>query len=96
MNHDGLDDQRHNLRRCLRQHNTANSRKRHGTTSRFRGVSWDNWNGKWKAQLFIDGKTIFLGYFTDEVSAALAYDAAAREYFGEFANPNFGGVINEQ
>jgi hypothetical protein len=27
--------------------------------------------------------------FADELSAALAYDAAAREHFGEFANCNF-------
>jgi hypothetical protein len=30
-----------------------------------------------------------LGYFNDEVQAALAYDAAARTRFGVFANCNF-------
>jgi hypothetical protein len=31
----------------------------------------------------------YLGYFTDEVQAARAYDVAARTRFGVFANCNF-------
>jgi hypothetical protein len=96
-NHTGLDNQQPNIHRCLNGHNQANSRKRSGTSSRFRGVHWDKCRGKWKARLQIDGKRLSLGYFTDEVAAALAYDAAARELFGEFANLNFpDGGVNEQ
>jgi len=97
INHDGLDNQRHNIRRCLHQQNQANSCKRPETTSRFRGVCWNKCHGKWEAKIKIDGKNIFLGYFADEIAAAHAYDAAARELFGEFANPNFpDGSVNEQ
>jgi len=32
---------------------------------------------------------VFLGYFTDEVDAARAYDLTALEHFGEFASLNF-------
>ncbi len=87
-NHDGLDNRRANLRIATPSQNIANSRK-HGTTtsSRYKGVSLFKRTGQWTAQI---GKPKrHLGYFATEESAALAYDRAAIEVWGEFANPNF-------
>jgi hypothetical protein len=33
----------------------------------------------------VDGNTIHLGYFVNEIDAAKAYNKAATEYFGEYA-----------
>jgi len=85
----GLNNQRANLRACTRAENTCNQRPQVGCASRFKGVAWHKAAQKWQAQIQNVGKQMHLGYFTDEVDAARAYDAAARELFGEFARPNF-------
>jgi hypothetical protein len=66
-----------------------------GTSSAFRGVSWDKKKSKWTAQIKVDGKKKFLGVFEatarGEVDAALAYDVAARfEGWPEKANFELG------
>lgn len=85
----GLHNFRGNLRIATRSQNAANQRKRADGSSRFRGVAWYKRGRKWIAFIGRNGKQTHLGYFPDEFSAALAYDAAARDHFGEFANCNF-------
>jgi hypothetical protein len=85
--HNGLNCQRYNLRRCVRAENDGNRRKTRGS-SQFKGVSWSKDKGRWRACIRIE-RTVHLGYFEDEVQAALAYDAAARTRFGVMANCNF-------
>lgn len=89
-NGDGLLNTRSNLRPATHQQNTFNARKRIGTTSRFKGVSWDSVREMWYA--YVGGGKIkrqFLGRFSKERAAAVAYDAAASNTFGEFAKLNF-------
>jgi len=88
-NQDGLDNQRHNLRDASHAQNSANKRKTKRGSSRFKGVYWYSDKKKWRAQVQKGGKLTFLGYFDDETDAARAYDAEARNQFGEFASPNF-------
>lgn len=88
-NHDGLDNRRKNLRLASAIENTQNTRKREGTSSRFKGVSFYKRLGLWQSYIRIKGKRIQLGMFRNETRAAKAYDAAAKRYFGEFAETNF-------
>ena len=87
--HDGLNNQRHNLRACTHAQNHRNERKRRGTSSHFKGVSWDTYYRKWRALIDANGEQICLGRFAFELDAALTYDEAARQHFGEFAFCNF-------
>ncbi len=88
-NRNKLDNTRDNLNVCTQQENLRNRSKRRGTASRFRGVSYNKSCAKWFARIGLDGRTIHLGYFTDEVEAARAYDRKAVELFGESARLNF-------
>lgn len=90
---DGLNNQRRtNLREATAAQNGANSGKRLPlTSSQFKGVSWISGKLRWHATIQVGGISYYLGRFTDEAEAARAYDAAAREHFGEFAWLNFPG-----
>lgn len=83
----GLNNCRLNLRKATHSQNIANTKSRKQSSSKYKGVHW--FRGKWVAQITCDGKRSFLGRHHDEAAAALAYDAKARELFGEFARTNF-------
>lgn len=85
-NRNGLDSRRSNVRRATHTQNQGNRRKRRGTVSRYKGVIWTR--DKWVAQLRTLDKQMWLGSFSSEDDAALAYNFAAVEYFGEFATLN--------
>lgn len=80
-----VDNRKANLRLASRSENSANRRKRSGTTSIFKGVSFHSRDRRWRAQIEDD----HLGYFTDEANAAYVYDLAAVARFGPFAVTNF-------
>lgn len=91
---DGLNNQRSNLRAATSAQNQANKRSilsvgGRPASSRFKGLCWFARHQKWQVNIRVDKKRRFLGYFADEIEAALAYDAAAREAWGEFAWLNF-------
>jgi hypothetical protein len=87
-----LNNQKINLRICTEMQNTHNRRKPirfNSATSKFKGVCWKKSNKKWVSEIMCNGKTTFLGYFTNEEAAAKAYDQAALHFHGEFAVLNF-------
>lgn len=86
---DGLNNRRSNLRPASALENNQNTQKRAAAYSQYKGVSWCKREGRWFAQIQCQRQHQHLGYYPTEVEAALAYDAAARELFGEFARPNF-------
>jgi len=90
QNHNGLDNQRHNLRVSTRTQNSGNAIKSvQPKSSRFKNVYLDSAREKWVAKVMQDGKHKFLGRFATEEAAVHRADEAARNIFGEFAHPNF-------
>ena len=89
-NQHGLDNRKSNLRLATPAENTHNKRKtRSPVSSKYKGVSLRKNENKWIAHIDYQGRRIHLGSFTNETEAAKGYDKAAKEYFKEFASPNF-------
>lgn len=88
INGDGLDNRKCNLRICTNSQNNANKGKQKNNKSGYKGVSWDKTRNKWKADIMVNKKTIYLGRFNVINDAARAYNNAAVKYFGEFARLN--------
>lgn len=87
INGDKLDNRRSNLRECTVSQNAMNKKVNLSSSSGYKGVqSFKEGSGKkWRVQIILNNKKIELGYFNDKEEAALAYNEAAKKYFGEFA-----------
>lgn len=82
--HNGLNNQRENLRICTSTQNNANKRKaRSAKGSRYKGVS--RHKTRFKAQCGPRSTNRHVGVFDTEEEAALAYNEAAKRIYGEFA-----------
>lgn len=87
-NGNGLDNRRCNIRFCSKTENQRNKRILKSNTSGYKGVYLDKRTGKWYAQINVCYKKRRLGLFDTKECAALAYNNAAKELFGEFARLN--------
>jgi hypothetical protein len=93
INHNGLDNRRSNVRVCTRAQNQHNRKPQPAKSSKYKGVNWYRTSNKWQVGIRFNSKRMHLGYFDDEMEAALAYDRRAAVLFGEFACLNFPQLI---
>jgi len=87
INHSTTDNRKSNLRIATNAQNSANSRLSANNTTGYKGVTIRR--GRYAAQICVMGKRKIVGRFDCPKQAALAYDAAAVNAFGEFAYLNF-------
>jgi len=72
INHIKNDNRIENLREVTDSENGHNRGTPKNNSSGYKGVSWAKANKKWKSQIRIDNKYIFLGYYS---TPELAYEA---------------------
>jgi hypothetical protein len=83
LDHNGLNNQKVNLRNCTQSQNTQNMIR-----SKYQGVSWNIKEQKFTSKIGVKRKRFHLGYFDNPKDAAMAYNNAAIKYFGEGAKVN--------
>ena len=74
-----------NLRPATFSQNRANSRRAKNNKSGFKGVSWNEREQKWVAQICENKRVKHLGYFETPEAAHAVYLTAAKQTFGQYA-----------
>lgn len=88
INNDKLDNRLCNLRFITRQGNNARNGPQKNNTSGYKGVCWHNQRGKWMTSVKYNGKNKYFGIYKTKEEAALAYNVAAKQLFGQYAYQN--------
>lgn len=89
LNDAKLDCRRANLLIATRDLALQRQIRRATGSSQYRGVQYHKPTGRWVATFSIKSKPHHLGYFDEEIDAALAYDTAVLDYYGIHARLNF-------
>ena len=84
INGNKLDNRKENLRLCTNGSNNRNKLARTG----FKGVHQARISGKWIAQITKNYKVKHLGSFDTDTEAATAYNKAAKQLHGKYAQLN--------
>lgn len=92
INRNKLDNRVSNLRKSdhrINNHNKSNE----NSTSIYKGVSLNN--GKWRAAICYNYERNLIGYFDNEVYAAIAYNKEAKKLYGKNASVNDSITLRE-
>jgi hypothetical protein len=83
---DGANNRLSNLRLATPLQNQMNKRRHRKTTAGLKGVARNRHGGKWSARIRVEGRRLTVGSFDTPEEAHAAYVAAARYYYGDYAN----------
>lgn len=85
INGNKADNRIENLRAATLSENNRNAQLKVTNTSGVKGVHFDKQSGKWKVQLYVDGKQKSFGFYADLKEAEAVAIAKRNEHYKEFA-----------
>ena len=88
IDQNGLNNQKSNLRVATHSQNMMNRNSFKGSSSKYKGVSFDKKCNKWRSEVSLNKKHYYLGMFENESDAAMAYNKRALKLHGEYVNLN--------
>ena len=88
INHNTFDNRKSNLRIVTTSQNAMNHVLGARNTSGATGVVWMKSRNNWKAEIKLNGETIYLGSFNDFDDAENARKEAEEKYFGKYSYDN--------
>ena len=81
INGDKIDNRIDNLRNVDNKTNCRNRTKQNNNTSGFTGVIWFEQTGKWRSQIKIDQRQIYIGSYDTPQEAKEARDEFIKEFY---------------
>ncbi len=84
IDHNGLNNQKSNLKICSHADNMRNIKVRRTSNSGFRGISWDKKNKKWRITICKEKKFYNRGRFTELEDAVKEHRKSFKEIFGYY------------
>lgn len=73
------------LREASRSQNVMNQRTRRDNKCGVKGIQWCKSHNKWRARIFVNGKTTVVGYFDTIEQASKARETALPSFHGAFS-----------
>lgn len=93
--HNNMDNRKKYLRVSTCKNNTRNEKLAKNNKSGVTGVSWDSNANLWHSYIWVDGKTIHLGRYSDFDLAVKKRKEAENIYFGEWSFDNSMAIKTE-
>jgi len=82
INQNKLDNRKSNLRVVTKSQNGMNRGKSKNNQSGVKGIYWDSWAKKWRAEIMVNGLRIRLGRYLDLRKARDARIMGEKQYHG--------------
>lgn len=84
INGNALDNRRCNIRLVTRSQNNMNKELQSNNTSGYRGVYWNTRRRRWVAAIQVNGKSKYLGAYSNPYTAHQAYLEGSKLYHGDY------------